>query len=96
NNGIQQIMLRSRPESGPYQAKPEAYKMEAVLQLLPLVRVTPLSTLSIGSWVNREAPVLPEPSNEKMLPRQAKQQAIQTAAFALMHFGDERYFQRKP
>jgi hypothetical protein len=84
--GIGEIALRVAQDRGNMPAKPWAYKIEAILQLLSTVDVTLVATQSVRNWVNREDPELPgpwiEPTTQFLRGQQMR--ALETAAFALL------------
>jgi hypothetical protein len=82
---VDEISLRAAQDSGQYPAKPAAYKIEAILQLIPKFTVNFVHTNSVGAWIRREDPELPEPWLPSMEARWRKQQmrAIEMAAYAI-------------
>ncbi|MDT0506924.1 DUF3010 family protein [Novosphingobium sp. MMS21-SN21R] len=93
--GVSEIFLRSLSERGKFAGHPLNFKIEAVLQMISDLRVTFVSTFSVGAWVKRDEPKLPD-GGEKCSARWAEKQrlAIETAMFvaveptALRSFSD--------
>lgn len=84
---ISQVFLRSSSERGKYPGHALNFKIEAALQMVPGLQVTFVSSQSVGAWVRREHPAVPEGDRGLGAIWTDKQrQAIETALFAARNF----------
>lgn len=90
---IRRVFLRSQSEQGKYPGHPLSFKIEAALQLVPDLEVTFVSSQSIGAWVRRVKPAVPEGDRNLGAIWAAKQcQAIETALFVARNFDKQQVF----
>lgn len=82
---VSEVYLRAHSERGKFAGHATNFKIEAVLQLVPGLHVTFVNTSSVGAWVKREDPRLPEPCQGQGGRWLEKQRlAIEAAMFVAM------------
>lgn len=90
---ISQLFLRSRTERGKYPGHPLAFKIEAILQLVPGLQVSFVSSHSIRAWVKREEPTIPQGLEDRGAYWNAKEGlATEAALFVAANRENPRYF----
>jgi len=90
---IDRVYLRAKSADGQFIGHPWNYKIETVLQLEPGLELTFVDTNSIGAWVLRTEPELPDSPFSLGAACDAKQrQAIQAAVFVAQNPDHTRAF----
>jgi len=90
---LRQVFLRSQSERGKYPGHPLNFKIEAALQMVPDLQVTFVSSQSIGAWVRRQDPAVPEgESGLGAVWAEKQRQAIETALFVARNFEKRNCF----
>jgi hypothetical protein len=83
--GISRLTLRGAPQTGDYRANPAAYKIEAIVQLLPHVAIEIVAPQRVDPFVAKRDLDLPEPDCAMSASeRRGFGKASSTAAFAAL------------
>lgn len=83
--GVDSVSMRVGDNTGPYQLRPNAYKIEAALQLLDSVELEELSVAQVTGFARRFDHLLPEPQPHlrQQATRAGQRHAIRAAAMSL-------------
>ncbi len=81
---IHTLVIRGSPPSGPHQGSGLGFKIEALLQFLPQVRIEIVQAVTLTAWLKRNDPLLPPADRARLGYKLAKLQddAIAMASWA--------------